>query len=135
MISFLPGLPFHCPPSIISLQFHSCLASHFIAYLAVFHCNFIFACLLISLPTQHYFIAISFLPGFSFHCLPSIISLLFHSHLAVNFIASPASFHWGFIPAWLSISLPPQPYFIAISFLPGLVFHFLPSLISFQFHS
>ena len=72
----LPVL-FHCAPSLISLSFHSFLASNFIAYPA-----------------------------------------LFHSCLAFNFIAYPALFHFHFIPAWLLISLPTQPYFIAISFLP-----------------
>ena len=76
---FIPSpVLFHCPPSLISLSFHCCLASNFIAYQA-----------------------------------------LFHSCLAFHFIAYPALFHCYFIPAWPLISLPTQPYFIAISFLPG----------------
>ena len=128
---------FHFIPAwlLISLLFHSCLAFNFIAYPALFHCHFILAWLLISLPTQPYFIAISFLPGFWFHCLPSLISFPFHSCLAFDFIAYPALFHCYFIPAWPLISLPTQPYFISISFLPGFSFHCLPSLISFPFHS
>ena len=129
------------------------------AYPALFHCNFILAWLLISFPTQPYFIAISFLPGLWFHCLPSLISLRFFSCLAIYFIAYPALFHCNFIPAWpflpsiislqfhSCLAFPTQHYFIAISFLPGLsypaLFHcnfipawlVLPSIISLQFHS
>ena len=112
-ISFLPGFSFHCLPSLISLQFHFCLSVNFIAYPALFHCNFILAWLLISLPTQHYFIAISFPPGCQFHCLPSLI------FIAISFLPG-LLFH--FLPS-------------LISFLPGLSFHFLPSLVSLQFHS
>ena len=103
---FIPSpVLFHCPPSLISLSFHSCLASNFIAYPALFH-----SCLVSN-----------------FIAYPA----LFHSCLAFNFIAYPALFHFHFIPAWLLISLPTQPYFIAISFLPGFSFHCLPSLIPF----
>ena len=95
-----PGVYLHT----ISLQFHFCLAFDFIAYPALFHFHFIPAWLFISLPTQPYFIAISFLPGFFislptqpyfiaisyvFHCFPSNISLPFHSY----FIACLAIFH------------------------------------------
>ena len=106
----------NCPGvylNTISLQFHSCLGFDFIAYPALFHCDFFPAWLIISLLTQHHFIAISFLPGLSY----------------------PALFHCNFILAWLLISFPTQPYFIAISFLPGLLFHCLPSLISLQYFS
>ena len=103
---FIPSpVLFHCPPSLISLSFHSCLASNFIAYPALFH-----SCLVSN-----------------FIAYPA----LFHSCLAFNFIAYPALFHFHFIPAWLLISLPTQPYFIAISY----VFDCFPSNISLPFHS
>ena len=84
----LPVL-FHCPPNLISLPFHSCLALNFIAYPASFHSSLA----LISLPTHP-------------------ISLPFHSCLAFYFIAYPALFHCHFILAWPLITLPTQPYFI-----------------------
>ena len=41
----------------------------------------------------------------------------------------------GRVKYWFNFSFPTQPYFISISFLPGLSFHCPPSIISFQFHS
>ena len=77
-----------------------------------------------STPSHNYFIAVL-----------RYISLWFHSCLAFHFIVHPALFHCNFIPAWLFISFPTQPYFIAISFLPSLPFHCPPGIISLQFHS
>jgi len=61
--------------------------------------------------------------------------LEFHSCPAFNFIACLALFNWNFIHAQPSISLLAWPYLIGISFMPSLQFHFLPGLISSEFHS
>ena len=52
----------------------------------------------ISLSFLLYFILISFLPSYLFHCLPKMISLVFHC----CFIACPGQHHWYFI----AVSLP-----------------------------
>ena len=67
----------------------------------------------------------------AFHFIPR----LFHFYPGIYFIASPAIFLFYFISTLVFISLPPQPYFFSISFLPWYLFHCLPNHISFLFHS
>ena len=110
-------ISFPTQPYFIAISFLARLS-----YPPLFHCNFILAWLLISFPSQPYFITISFLPGLLFHCLPSLISLRFFFCLAIYFIAYPALFHCDFILASPLISLPTQPSFIPISFLPSCYF-------------
>jgi len=55
--------------------------------------------------------------------------------LIIHFIPPSALFHSYFIPTQLPISLPPQEYFISISFLPSYSLYCLPRNISFLFHS
>jgi len=71
------------------------------------------------LPPQEYFISVSFL----FHSYPSTNFIACLEIFHFYFIACPGIFHFYFIPTQLPISLPPQEYFISVSFL----FHSYPS--------
>ena len=133
----LPVL-FHCPPSLITLSFHSCLASNFIAYPALFH-----SCLAFNfIAYPPYLIDISFLPGFLFHCLPSLISLPFHKYFIVSlaiWLPGHISFPFHWLPGYISFPFHWLPGYISFSlyWLPSHIsfpFHWLPDYISFSFH-